>query len=90
MADFPRYGHKHRIRPGSLHVWWDFLNDVVVPEEWREHIRTCKDSFLQLRKELHRDRLRENQACGRPCAILRAFLLPIVITLRILYYYSCS
>ena len=30
------------------------------------------------------DRLRENPPCGRLCAIiLRAFLLPMVITLRI-------
>ena len=28
------------IRPGRTRTWWDkFVNDVVVPEEWRENFR---------------------------------------------------
>ena len=45
---------RYWVRPGRTHVWWDnFLDDVVVPEEWRENFRMCKDSFQQLCKELH-------------------------------------
>ena len=45
---------RYWVRPGRTRVWWDnFIGDVVVPEEWRENLRMCKDSFQQLCKELH-------------------------------------
>ena len=44
---------RYWVRPGRTRVWWDkFVNDVVVPEEWRENFRMCKDSFQQLCAEL--------------------------------------
>ena len=34
-------------------MWWDnFVNEVVVPEEWKENFRMCKENFLKLCDEL--------------------------------------
>ena len=36
-------------RPGRTSAWWDnFVNDVVVPEEWRENFRMSEESFMKL------------------------------------------
>ena len=41
------------IRPGRTRVWWDnFMDDVVVPEEWKENFRMRKENFLKLCAEL--------------------------------------
>ena len=40
-------------RPGRVGCWWDnFINDVVIPEEWVENFRMSKDSFMSLCYEL--------------------------------------
>ena len=37
------------IRPGRTSAWWDsFVNEVVVPEEWRENFRMSRASLLVL------------------------------------------
>ena len=35
-------------------MWWDnFVDEVVVAEEWKENFRMCKENFLKLCDELH-------------------------------------
>ena len=34
-------------------MWWDnFVDEVVVAEEWKENFRMCKENFLKLCDEL--------------------------------------
>ena len=41
------------IRPGRTRVWWDnFLNGVMLAEEWKENFRMDKDNFYKLCGEL--------------------------------------
>ena len=41
------------VRPGRSKVWWNnFLNDVVVPSEWRENFRMSKETFMSLCDEV--------------------------------------
>ena len=41
------------MRLGRSKVWWNnFLNDVVVPSEWRENFRMSKEIFMSLCDEL--------------------------------------
>ena len=41
------------IRPGRTRVWWDnFLNGVMLVEEWKENFRMDKDNFYKLCGEL--------------------------------------
>ena len=41
------------VRPDPCEIWWNnFLNDVVVPEEWMENFRMSKYSFMKLCEEL--------------------------------------
>ena len=41
------------IRPGRTDGWWqNFVDNVVVPEEWRENFRMSKNSFLLLCNKL--------------------------------------
>ena len=41
------------MRAGRSKVWWNnFLNDVVVPSEWRENFRMSKEIFMSLCDEL--------------------------------------
>ena len=41
------------IRPGRMPVWWDnFLNGVMIAEEWKENFRMGKDNFYKLCGEL--------------------------------------
>ena len=41
------------VRPGRTRIWWDnFMDDVVVPEEWKENFRMRKENFLKLCAEL--------------------------------------
>ena len=43
------------VRPGRTRAWWDnFLNGVVVPEEWKGNFRMCKENFVELCNELRR------------------------------------
>ena len=40
-------------KPSRVGIWWDnFINNVVVPEEWVENFRMSKDSFMSLCYEL--------------------------------------
>ena len=37
------------VRPGRTDGWWqNFVNNVVVAEEWRENFRMSRDSFFLL------------------------------------------
>ena len=48
-----RRQRRYWVRPGRTRVWWDnFVNEVVVPEEWKENYRMCKENFLRLCDEL--------------------------------------
>ena len=41
------------VRPGRTRAWWDnFLNGVVLPEEWKGNFRMCKENFVKLCNEL--------------------------------------
>ena len=41
------------IRPGRTQVWWgNFVNDVVVSQEWKENFQMDKENFLKLCNEL--------------------------------------
>ena len=34
---------RYWVRQGRTRVWWDnFVNEVVVPEEWKENFRMCR------------------------------------------------
>ena len=48
----PRKERKQRrfwIRPGRTSLWWDnFLNGVMLEEEWKENFRMSRVSFLNL------------------------------------------
>ena len=41
------------IRPGRTSAWWEnFVNEVVLPEEWKENFRMSRTSLLNLSEEL--------------------------------------
>ena len=41
------------IRPGRTSAWWEnFVNEVVLPEEWKENFRMSRTSLLKLSEEL--------------------------------------
>ena len=36
-------------RPGRTSLWWEnFVNNIVVAEEWRESFRMSKENFMKL------------------------------------------
>ena len=40
-------------RPGRSKIWWNnFLNGIVVANEWRENFRMTRDTFMTLTEEL--------------------------------------
>ena len=49
----PATPRKFWVRPGQTSAWWDnFVNQIVVPEEWRENFRVSRDSLYSLAEEL--------------------------------------
>ena len=41
------------VRPGRTTAWWDnFVDGVVVEEEWKENFRMCRANFYKLCDEL--------------------------------------
>ena len=43
------------VRPGRANAWWTgFVNQIVVPEEWRENFRMSRVSLHRLTEELRR------------------------------------
>ncbi len=41
------------IRPGRTSAWWDnFVNGIVVEEEWKENFRMSKPTFTKLCDDL--------------------------------------
>eukprot|EP00794_Sanderia_malayensis_P002264 gene2264-2597_t len=57
-----RKARRYWERPGHTSVWWlNFVQEVVVPEEWRENFRMSQDNFLNLCQEL-RPFLQKQQA----------------------------
>ena len=44
---------KYWTRPGRSNEWWNgFVKDEVLPDEWKDHFRTSKESFYILCDEL--------------------------------------
>lgn len=69
-------------RPGRTRTWWDnFVNDVVVPEEWRENFRMTKTSFLKLCEELRPHIQRQSTVMRSPIEMERQVAATI-------YYFS--
>ena len=49
------------VRPGRTAVWWqNFLDNIVIPEEWRENFCMPKESFYKLCDESCPDRSHVN------------------------------
>ena len=49
----PATPRKLWVGPGRTSAWWDnFVNQIVVPEEWRENFRVSRDSLYSLAEEL--------------------------------------
>ena len=41
------------VRPGRTSAWWDnFVNQIVIAEEWRENFRISRGSLYELANEL--------------------------------------
>ena len=55
-----RQARRFWVRPGRTQVWWqNFLNNIVVDEEWKENFRMTKNTFMELCEEL-RGHLQKN------------------------------
>ena len=40
-------------RPGRSKIWWNnFLNGIIVANEWRENFRMTRDTFMTLTEEV--------------------------------------
>ena len=51
--DRTRRPRRFWVRPGRTQLWWkNFLNNVVVDEEWKENLRMTKRTFMELCEEL--------------------------------------
>ena len=51
--DRTRTPRRFWVRPGRTQLWWkNFLNYVVVDEEWKENFRMTKRTFMKLCEEL--------------------------------------
>eukprot|EP00794_Sanderia_malayensis_P015583 gene15583-17157_t len=57
-------------RPCRTSAWWEnFVKDVVVPEEWREHFRISKKSFMELSNQLRPFLLKQVTNMRRPISL---------------------
>lgn len=46
-----RTKRKYWVRPGRTSLWWEnFVNNIVVAEEWRESFRMSKENFMKCDK----------------------------------------
>ena len=58
QRQFKRLGGQSRllrfwVRPGRTSAWWDnFLNQIVIEEEWRENFRMSRRSLYKLADQL--------------------------------------
>ena len=44
-----RKKRKYWVRPGRTLLWWEnFVNNIVVAEEWRENFQMSKENFMKL------------------------------------------
>ena len=60
------------VRPGRCDIWWNnFLNDVVVAEEWRENFRMSKETFMKLCDELRPFLEKQTTAMRNPISVER-------------------
>ncbi|XP_056157048.1 putative nuclease HARBI1 [Lampris incognitus] len=49
----PRKRRRFWVKPGRTSAWWDnFVNEVVVPEEWRENFRMSRSTLIDLGERL--------------------------------------
>ena len=58
------------IRPGRTQQWWqNFEKDLVLPFEWKENFRMCKENFLILCAHLKPYIQREKTNMRRPISV---------------------
>ena len=44
-----RRNRRYWVRPGKTKLWWsNFLNGIVLDEEWKENFRMSKQNFFNL------------------------------------------
>ena len=57
-------------------MWWDnFVDEIVVAEEWKENFRMCKDNFLKLCDELCPHIQKQTTSMKVPVEVERQVLL---------------
>ncbi len=63
-------------RPGRTSVWWlNFVQQVVIPEEWREHFRMSRENFLNLFDQLRPFLLRQRTNMRIPKSVEKQVFL---------------
>ena len=73
-------------RPGRVSTWWEnFVNDVVVPEEWRENFRMTKETFTSLCDELRAALQKEDTTMRREITVE----MQVALTLYLLADEGC-
>ncbi|XP_033977923.1 putative nuclease HARBI1 [Trematomus bernacchii] len=73
---------KFWVRPGRTSSWWDnFVNGVVVDDEWRENFRMSKASVVALTEELR-------PYIEKKTTNMRAPIDPLKRVAAVLYYLS--
>ena len=61
------------VKPGRTAVWWqNFLDNIVIPEEWGENFLMSKDNFYKLCEESCPDRSAQHFGIG-PVSTLANF-----------------
>ena len=66
------------VRPGRTSSWWDnFVNGVVVDEEWRENFRMSKTSLVTLSEELRPYIQRQTTAMRAPIETIKRVALTL-------------
>ncbi len=66
----PRNQRRFWIRPGRTSAWWqNFIDDIVVPEEWRENFRMSKENFFKLCDEIRPYLIKQRTAMREPLSV---------------------
>ena len=67
MAKNIRWRRQYLIRPGrTSFLWENFINNIVVPDEWGENFRMLRRCFFHLYEQLRSDL--ENQSTNMRCS----------------------